>query len=111
MTVVARNFDIIETNCDNPTFLGMKVNKKISKKACVRNKIKRRMRHLLRLLLSDNDLNLSKTALIFIPYKNFELVEFTKLLSELKSILKRADALIAKYGTKYSKNLDKTNKL
>jgi len=89
MLIVARNFTSFEAPSDNSTFLGMKVSKKLSKKACVRNKIKRRIRHLMRLMLSNNDLTLSKTAIIFIPYKNFELVEFAKLSSELTRVLLR----------------------
>jgi ribonuclease P protein component len=89
ITVIAKNFNLIETDSEDPTFLGMKVSRKISKKACVRNKIKRRIRHLMRIMLNDSELNLSNAAIIFIPYKNFDLVEFAKLSSEFKLILKR----------------------
>ena len=90
MAVIAKNFNLIETDSETPTFLGMKVNKKISKKACIRNKIKRRIRHLTRIMLKDSDLNLSKVAIIFIPYKNFELVEFAQLSLEFKRLLQRS---------------------
>ena len=89
MVVIAQNFSLIQTDSQNPTFLGMKVSKKISKKAYIRNKIKRRIRHLTRLMLKECDLNLSKVAIIFIPYKNFDLVEFAKLSFEFKSILQK----------------------
>ncbi len=89
MVVIAQNFSLIQTDSQNPTFLGMKVSKKISKKAYIRNKIKRRIRHLTRLMLEECDLNLSKVAIIFIPYKNFDLVEFAKLSFEFKSILQK----------------------
>lgn len=89
MVVIAQNFNLIQTDSQNPTFLGMKVSKKISKKAYIRNKIKRRIRHLMRLMLKECDLNLSKVAIIFIPYKNFDLVEFAKLSFEFKSILQK----------------------
>jgi ribonuclease P protein component len=89
MVVIAQNFSLIQTDSQNPTFLGMKVSKKISKKAYIRNKIKRRIRHLTRLMLKEYDLNLSKVAIIFIPYKNFDLVEFAKLSFEFKSILQK----------------------
>ena len=90
ITVIASNFNFIEVDSENPTFLGMKVSKKLSKKACIRNKIKRRIRHLMRIMLNDSDLNLSKIAVIFIPYKGFDLVEFAKLSSEFKRLLQRA---------------------
>ena len=89
MVVIAQNFSLIQTDSQNPTFLGMKVSKKISKKAYIRNKIKRRIRHLTRLMLKEFDLNLSKVAIIFIPYKNFDLVEFAKLSFEFKSVLQK----------------------
>ena len=89
MVVIAQNFSLIQTDSQNPTFLGMKVSKKISKKAYIRNKLKRRIRHLTRLMLKERDLNLSKVAIIFIPYKNFDLVEFAKLSFEFKSILQK----------------------
>lgn len=89
MAVIAQDFNLIQTDSQNPTFLGMKVSKKTSKKACIRNKIKRRIRHLMRIMLKEPDLNLSKVAIIFIPYKNFDLVEFAKLSLEFKSVLQR----------------------
>ena len=89
MVVIAQNFNLIQTDSQNPTFLGMKVSKKISKKAYIRNKIKRRIRHLMRIMLKEPDLNLSKVAIIFIPYKNFDLVEFAKLSFEFKKVLQR----------------------
>jgi hypothetical protein len=44
---------------------------------------------LTRIMLNDNDLNLSKMAIIFIPYKGFEMIEFINLSSEFKTILLR----------------------
>lgn len=66
---------------------GMKVSKKLSKKAYIRNKIKRRIRHLIRLISTEVDMK--GKAMIFIPYKGFELVKFEKLLAELKRVLSR----------------------
>lgn len=82
----------------SPTFLGMKVSKKLSKKACVRNKIKRRIRHLIRLMMKDPDLDLLKTAIIFIPYKNFEVVNFAELISVLKNALMPKMSVLNKYS-------------
>ena len=45
MVVVATNFTHISSESENTTFLGMKVSKKLSKKAVVRNKIKRHKYH------------------------------------------------------------------
>lgn len=87
MIIVAKNLNFPPPPSQNPTFLGIKVNKKLSKKSCVRNKIKRRIRHLLRLIIDSNSFDLSKIAITFIPFKGFELVGFNKLLLELKIIL------------------------
>ncbi len=89
IVVVSQDFDLINVGSVNPTFFGIKVSKKISKSACVRNKIKRRIRHLMRIMLNDADLNLTKMAVIFIPYKGFDSVEFSILSSEFKSLLKK----------------------
>lgn len=87
--IIAKNFASIPVSSDNPAFLGMKVSRRFSKKACVRNKAKRRIRHLMRLMLNDPEVDLVKKAVIFIPYKNFELIKFATLTSELKKALTR----------------------
>lgn len=89
MVVIAQNFSLIQTDSQCPTFLGIKVSKKVSKKAYIRNKIKRRIRHLMRIMLKECDLNLSQVAIIFIPYKHFDLVEFAKLSIEFKNVLQK----------------------
>lgn len=89
MTVIDQNFGLIQTDRKNSVFLGMKVSKKLSKKAYIRNKIKRRIRHLMRIMLKEPDLNFSKVAIIFIPYKHFDLIEFAKLSFEFKRVLQR----------------------
>lgn len=88
MLIFAKNFNAIEiAGVDKPILFGMKVSKKLAKRANVRNKIKRRIRHLMRLVIREEDLNLAQTALIFIPYKNFDTVEFALLYSELRKVL------------------------
>ncbi len=88
MIILAKNFNLIENSYKDPLFFGMKVSKKLSKKAPIRNKIKRRIRHLMRLIIKDSEINCSKMALIFIPYKNFHNIRFANLFLELKKILK-----------------------
>ena len=88
--VVIKNFTFNADATQDTTFLGMKVSKKLSKKAPVRNKIKRRIRHLMRIAFASYGLNLKNIALTFIPYKNFELIEFSKLSSEFKKVLEKS---------------------
>ncbi len=65
-------------------FLGMKVTKKIGN-AVLRNKIKRRIRHCFRELTKADKLK-EKSALVIIPKKDFDKLEFSFILSELTKI-------------------------
>ena len=65
--------------------LGMKVSKKLGN-AVIRNKIKRRVRHLIRTIACYNSLN-ANLGLIFIPKKNFDKVAFTTLLNVVSHML------------------------
>jgi len=66
----------------NPTILGMKVSRKFSKKAVVRNKAKRRIRHLTQLLIKTPNLNTNNKAIIVIPKRGFENYDFSKLFND-----------------------------
>lgn len=66
-----------ENNQSNSHFLGMKVSKKLGN-AVVRNKIKRRIRHLFRLVIAEFGNSHSFTTLV-IPKKNFATINFAKL--------------------------------
>jgi ribonuclease P protein component len=69
---------------ENFIALGMKVTKKIGN-AVVRNKIKRRSRHLIRLM--SKDLRAGKHAIVIIPKSGFEKIEFTVLQSEFNKAI------------------------
>lgn len=86
------NFIVISTN-SVPEFLaedlpylsfGMKVSRRFSKKAVIRNKVKRRIRHLIRLLAHDETLNILNKSLIIIPKNGFHIAEFAQLYNEFK---------------------------
>ena len=66
----------------NPTMLGMKVSRKFSKKAVVRNKAKRRIRHLTQLLVKNSDINTDNKSIIVIPKRGFENYDFSKLTAD-----------------------------
>lgn len=65
--------------------LGMKVNKKLGN-AVVRNKIKRRIRHLINLISREINPE-SKLGLIVVPRKGFEKLLFSSLLQEFSKAL------------------------
>jgi ribonuclease P protein component len=66
-------------------FLGMKVGKKLGN-AVIRNKIKRRIRHLSRVIHAKQ--TNSYISIILIPKKNFENILFEKLEKDFEKILK-----------------------
>ncbi|WP_375326550.1 ribonuclease P protein component [Candidatus Tisiphia endosymbiont of Nemotelus uliginosus] len=85
---------------NNIFFWGMKVGKKLSKSAVTRNKIKRRIRHLVRLLVNAPEQDGSNHPLqkiiekhnwgmIIIPRKGFEKFLFASLLQEMKKIFSK----------------------
>ncbi|MFP3018618.1 MAG: ribonuclease P protein component [Candidatus Tisiphia sp.] len=73
-------------NSSNTLLFGMKVGKKLGN-AVIRNKIKRRIRHLVRLLSKESKFKQNSWAMIVIPKKGFEQIEFATLLSELYKIV------------------------
>ncbi|MCP5369782.1 MAG: ribonuclease P protein component [Rickettsiaceae bacterium] len=68
-------------NINNCLYYGIKIGRKYSKKAVIRNKAKRRVRHLLRTLSIDQGQNL---AIIIVPRKDFHITNFLELTIELK---------------------------
>ena len=69
-------------SASNPTILGMKVSRKFSKKAVIRNKAKRRIRHLTQLLVKNPDINTDNKSIIVIPKQGFENYNFSKLSND-----------------------------
>ncbi|HJD57502.1 MULTISPECIES: ribonuclease P protein component [unclassified Candidatus Tisiphia] len=69
----------------NIILFGIKAGRKLGN-AVIRNKIKRRIRHLVRLVSKESQLKSNSWAVIVIPKKGFEQIEFATLLSELYRI-------------------------
>ena len=67
-------------------FLGMKVSRKFSKKAVIRNKTKRRIRHLLQNLVNNESLEMKKNTFIVIPKKTIHSASFADLSKDFASL-------------------------
>lgn len=85
--VLAKNLPKTFLESKYNIFLGIKVSRKLNKKAVIRNKIKRRVKHLIRLIFSGSNLKLMKRAIIIIPRKGFDEVEFSLLNHELSKLI------------------------
>ncbi|MDR0296899.1 MAG: ribonuclease P protein component [Rickettsia sp.] len=75
-------------NSSNIVLFGIKAGRKLGN-AVVRNKIKRRIRHLVRLVSKESQFKSNSWAIIVIPKKGFERIEFATLLSELYMIISK----------------------
>ncbi|MGC0371909.1 MAG: hypothetical protein DGJ47_000610 [Rickettsiaceae bacterium] len=93
----SKYFMLITADKNTPSFTkqntlspqyGIKVGRRYSKKATVRNKVKRRIRHICTLLTQGNLLGRNKSFIV-IPKRNFDNVEFDILMSAFKSICKK----------------------
>ena len=73
---------------------GIKVSRKYSKKAVIRNKAKRRVRHLMRIMANDSKLDTQKKSLIIIPKKGFHEVPFVRLKADFYCAFKNANKLL-----------------
>jgi len=86
LLIISKVFSPQEDNDSGQLFLGMKVSRKLSKKAVIRNKIKRRIRHIMRLILAE--FRPSARGLIVIPYKGFDEADFAELHKGFKDCLR-----------------------
>ena len=83
LLIVAKDFTDIVLSPINTVFFGMKVSRKLGK-AVIRNKIKRRIRHLVRLVSKVPGFDLHNWGMTIIPQKGFEKVDFASLLDEMQ---------------------------
>lgn len=68
--------------------LGLKISKKFSKKAVVRNKARRRIKHIVHIIEQDPIININGKALIVIPKIGLEKANFLNIREDLiKTVL------------------------
>lgn len=87
IVILSSNISLLNCPFKNITFLGLKVSKKFSKKAVVRNKAKRRIKHLVNILIRDPSVDLNRKALIVIPKIGIEKNKFSILKNDLKKTI------------------------
>ncbi|AFY39437.1 ribonuclease P protein component [[Leptolyngbya] sp. PCC 7376] len=78
------------TPADQPTNIGISISRKVSKKAVVRNKIKRRLRHICRLFLPS--MKHHRQVIIIVRSGSAE-CEHEDFLRELEQLLIKAEVL------------------
>lgn len=86
LVVIAKNFEVKQNSAKTTLAIGIKVTKKLGK-AHVRNKIKRRIRHIMRVIVTKNNLNLVNTGIIVVPKLGFDKIKFALLYKEFEQIL------------------------
>lgn len=82
--ILSQNISSLDYPSENITFLGLKISRKFSKKAVIRNKAKRRIKHLVNILIQDSSVYINKKALIVIPKIGFERAKFSILKEDFK---------------------------
>ena len=82
--IISQNISSLECPSENTTFLGLKISRKFSKKAVVRNKVKRRIKHLVNTLIQDPTVDINMKALIVIPKIGLEKAKFSILQDDFK---------------------------
>ena len=85
--ILSKNTSSLHPLNKDKIFLGLKISKKFSKKAVIRNKARRRIKHLINLMARDSELNLTGKALIIIPKFGLEKENFSCLEKDLKKTL------------------------
>ena len=74
---------------NNVVYLGLKVSKKFSKKAVIRNKVRRQIKHLINLMVNNHKIDLCDKALIVIPKITIQDKKFAFFESDMRYILSR----------------------
>ena len=87
--VLSSNISSLHPPSDNTTFLGLKVSRKYSKKAVIRNKARRRIKHILQNLVQDPSINLKQKAFIVIPKIGLDKADFLNLKKDFKKVVKQ----------------------
>lgn len=72
---------------NNDLLLGLKISKKFSKKAVVRNKARRRIKHIVRILEQDQLIDIQRKGAIVIPKIGLENANFLNIKDDFISVV------------------------
>lgn len=87
--VLSKNISLLSPQLENITFLGLKISRKFSKKAVIRNKARRRIKHLINVLIQEQVVSLNQKALIVIPKIGLEKVKFSILKKDFEDTIRK----------------------
>lgn len=76
--------DLLESECDK-IFLGLKVSKKIGN-AVVRNKVRRRLKHIIRYSVINSKYDHSNRRFIIIPHSNIVDLPYSSIIDEMNHV-------------------------
>jgi ribonuclease P protein component len=97
--VAAKSASCLKNYSENVTLLGLKVSRKFSKKAVIRNKARRRIRHLLNISIKEESLNLNGKGVIVIPKIGMDSADFKfvkrDFVKSLVNILSRIEPVVS----------------
>jgi len=88
--VLSKKFNSTKSTKIDATYFGIKVSRKYSKKAVIRNKVKRRVRHLMRIMVANPALDTQNKAMIIIPKKGLHTEHFARLKADFCCAFKNA---------------------
>jgi len=80
--VLSKTFHNTKPVDEDTTYFGIKISRKYSKKAVIRNKAKRRVKHLMRMMIANPDLDTQNKAMIIVPKKNLHKENFARLTAD-----------------------------
>lgn len=88
LLIICKKTITLEPDLKKVVRIGIKVSKKFAKKAVDRNKAKRRIRHLIKKLVTTIDKLPDNLSIVFIPRNRFLNAKFDDIFASMKNITK-----------------------
>ncbi len=88
LLIICKQSITFEPDVKNVVRIGIKVSKKFAKRAVDRNKAKRRIRHLIKKLITNIDTLPDNLSIVFIPRSRFLSTKFDDIFASMQNITK-----------------------